>query len=83
MLVATVPSTDQVRIRSILQLIVSISGVLQKLLRCFIGAIIVTSFVTLLFVWPNTFSSNLNEAVSLLAKRSIILATLFEACSSI
>ena len=83
MLVATVPSTDQVRIRSILQLIVSISGVLQKLLRCFIGAIIVTSFVTLLFVWPNTFSSNLNEALSLLAKRPIILPTSFEACSSI
>ena len=46
---------DKVRIRLISQLINGISRVLQKLLKCFNGTIILTSFVPLLPILPAIF----------------------------
>ena len=54
---------DQVRIRLISQFISIIASVLQKLFRYFNGAIISTSFESLLSVWPAIFSLNLNKAL--------------------
>ena len=69
---------DQVRIRLILQLINSISRVLQKLLRYFNSTIILTSFVSPLPDLPNIFVLNLNEALLLLlaGKSMIALSSL-------
>ena len=65
---------DQVRIRLILQLINSISRVLQKLLRYFNSTIILTSFVPPLPDLPTIFVLNLNEALLLLLAGKSITA---------
>ena len=57
----------QVRIRLILQLIKSISKVLQKLLKYFNGTIILTFFLPAFPVQPSVFVLNLNQALLLSA----------------
>ena len=57
----------QVRIRLILQLIKSISKVLQKLLKYFNGTIILTFFLPAFPAQPSVFVLNLNQALLLSA----------------
>ena len=75
--------SDQVRVRIISQLINSSPRGLQKLLRYFNGTIIPISFVSSFHVWPVIFCLNLNEALLLSSKKSIITPELFKVGSSL
>ena len=73
--------SHQVNIRLISD---GISSVLQKLLRCFNGTVISTSFVPLFPVSPVISSLNLNEILLLLSLgKSVILLFLHIAASSL
>ena len=52
---------DQVKMRLISQLIKGTSRVLQKLLKYFNGAIVLTSFVPAATILPVIFCLNINE----------------------
>ena len=86
---ATVPATriqfsDHFNWRLILQLIKDISSVLQKLLRCFNGTVISTSYLPQFPICPVFCCLNLNEPLLLsLVGESIIPPLLFRACSSL
>ena len=70
---------DHVKIRLTSQLIKGISKVLQKLLKCFSGTIISTSFVPLFPVRPVIFTLKLNESVVLPSAKIITSSLAFKA----
>ena len=75
---------DKVTIRLISQLINSISGVLQKLLKYFNDTQILPFFVSSFPILPDNFVLNLNEALLLLsAGKSAIAPLLFKYGSSL
>ena len=61
---------------------IGISRVLLKVLKYFNGTAILTSFIPLAPVWPDSFVLNLNESV-ILSKKLTTLPWLFKAGSSV